>query len=313
MPEPLNLRHLEFFVAAAAAGTMTRTAAELHVSQSAVSQAIAELERQLGVQLLIRRRAKGLALTAAGRNLLPEARALLSSAEDLRAGARDLGQSLSGRLVIGCFQTIAPFIVPQLLEGFELRHPAVAVDYVEGSLSELHDLLLAGGCEVALVYDMDLPAGTAREVLYGTRPYVLLPPGHPLCAQRDVALAELADHDMVMLDFPPSEHQFSSMLAAAGVQPRIRHRSSSFEMVRSLVARGRGFGLLIQRPVRDVSYEGRPIEYRPIRDPLPETAVVLATPADAVPSRRAQAFVAYCREIAGELAGQQGRSAVQHQ
>lgn len=301
MPEPVNLRHLQFFVAAAAAGTMTKTAVDLHVSQSAVSQAIAELERQLDVQLLIRRRARGVALTAAGRHLLAEARTLLARAEDLRAGARDLGQSLSGSLVIGCFQTIAPFIVPRLLEGFEARHPAVHVDYLEGSLSELHELLLDGGCEIALLYDMDLPPGTDREVLYGTRPYVLLPPGHPLCAQPDVALADLAGHDMVMLDFPPSEHQFTTMLAAAEVVPRIRHRSSSFEMVRSLVARGRGFGLLIQRPAFDASYEGLPIACRPIRDPLPDTTVVIASPTGARLSRRAQAFMEYCRESAGSL------------
>ncbi|HEY1972148.1 MAG TPA: LysR family transcriptional regulator [Pseudonocardia sp.] len=313
MADPLNLRHLEFFVAAAAAGTMTRTANELHVSQSAVSQAIAELERQLGVQLLIRRRAKGLALTAAGRHLLGEARDLLVRAEDLRAGARDLGQSLSGNLVIGCFQTIAPFVVPQLLEGFEARHPGVSVDYVEGSLSELHELLLDGGCEVAVLYDMDLPPGIDRTVLYGTRPYVLLAPGHPLAGQRDVALAELADHDMVMLDFPPSEHQFSTLLAGAGVVPRVRHRTSSFEMVRSLVARGRGYGLLIQRPVSDTSYEGLPIECRPIRDRLPDTDVVLATPGAAQLSRRAQAFVGYCRESATALADRHDQSSADYQ
>jgi DNA-binding transcriptional LysR family regulator len=301
MPEPLNLRHLEFFVAAAQTGTMTRTAADLHVSQSAISQAIAELERQLGVQLLIRRRAKGLALTTAGRHLLAEARTLLARAEDLRAGARDLGQSLSGNLVIGCFQTIAPFIVPRLLEGFEAEHPAVEVDYLEGSLVELHNLLLDGHCEVALLYDLDVPPGINREVVYGTRPYILLPVGHPLAERPDIALAELGDHDMIMLDFPPSEHYFRGLLESAGVTPRVRHRSASFEMVRSLVARGRGFGMLIQRPATDSSYEGLPIMHRPIRDALPEMAVVLATPADVQLSRRAQAFVGYCREAGRAL------------
>jgi DNA-binding transcriptional LysR family regulator len=301
MPEPLNLRHLEFFVSAAETGTMTRTADELRVSQPAVSQAIAELERQLGVQLLIRRRARGLELTAAGRHLLGEARALLARAEDLRTGARDLGQALRGRLVIGCFQTIAPFLVPRLLDDFDARHPAVEVDFVEGSLQELHEQLLSGQCEVALLYDLDVPAGIDRELFYGTRPYVLLPQGHPLARRRDIALAELAEHDMVMLDFPPSEHYFRSLLGAAGVTPRVRHRSASFEMVRSLVARGRGFGMLIQRPAVELSHEGLPIVHRPIRDPLPEMAVVLATPAGAQLSRRAAAFLAYCREIAPEL------------
>jgi DNA-binding transcriptional LysR family regulator len=160
---------------------------------------------------------------------------------------------------------------------------------------------------------MDLPPGIECEVLYGTRPYVLLPPGHPLCAHEDVALADLADHDMVMLDFPPSEHQFTTLLAGAGVVPKVRHRSSSFEMVRSLVARGRGFGLLIQRPATDTSYEGLPIEYRPIRDELADTAVVLATPSGGQLSRRAQAFRAYCLAVAGELAAQHRGTAPIHQ
>jgi len=301
MPEPLNLRHLEFFVAAAQTGTMTRTAEDLHVTQSAVSQAIGELERQLGVQLLIRRRARGLELTAAGRHLLGEARELLARAEDLRAGARDLGQALRGRLEIGCFSTIAPFLVPRLLEGFDARHPAVEVDFIEGSLQQLHELLLTGRCEVALLYDLDVPAGIDRELFYGTKPYVLLPVGHPLSRQRDIALADLAEHDMVMLDFPPSEHYFRALLSTAGVTPRVRHRSASFEMVRSLVARGRGFGMLIQRPAVELSHEGLPIVHKAIRDPLPEMTVVLATPSGAQLSRRAAAFLHYCREIAPQL------------
>jgi DNA-binding transcriptional LysR family regulator len=301
MPEPLNLRHLEFFVVAAQAGTMTRAAEELRVSQPAVSQAIAELERQLGVQLLIRRRAKGLELTAAGRHLLGEARILLARAEDLRSGARDLGQALRGRLVIGCFQTIAPFLVPRLLDGFDTRYPDVEVDFVEGSLQQLHEWLLTGRIEVALLYELDVPAGIERELFYGTKPYVLLPAGHPLARRRDIALADLAEYDMVMLDFPPSEHYFRELLATAGVTPRVRHRSSSFEMVRSLVARGRGYSLLIQRPAVELSHEGLPIVHKPIRDPLPEMSVVLATPTGAQLSRRAQAFLDYCRELAPEL------------
>jgi DNA-binding transcriptional LysR family regulator len=87
----------------------------------------------------------------------------------------------------------------------------------------------------------------------------------------------------------------------AGVTPCVRHRSASFEMVRSLVARGRGFSMLIQRPAVELSHEGLPIVRKPIRDPLPEMAVVLATPVGAHFSRRAAAFVEYCRELAPEL------------
>jgi DNA-binding transcriptional LysR family regulator len=294
--EDLSLRQLSYFVAAAETGTMTAAATALHVSQSAVSLGLADLERQLGVQLVLRRRAKGLTLTAAGRELIGPARALLRLAEELRAGAGDLGTALRGRLVIGCFQTIGPFVMPALLDSFREAHPGVELDFVEGSLVELQAMLLDGECEVALLYDMDLSPAVHRETVYLTSPHVLLAPAHPLAARSEIHLSELADHDMIMLDFPPSEHHFSLLLAAAGVVPRVRHRTVNFEMVRSLVARGHGFSLLIQEPSVGVSYEGRPLVVRPLADHVEPTAVVLAWPSAAPPTRRARAFADHCHQ-----------------
>src|SRR5438093_135997 len=106
MTERVSLRQLEYFTVAVEAGTMSAAARRLHVSQSAVSVAISELERHVGVQLVLRHKAKGLTLTDAGRRLVPQARALLTGADELRTGVRELGQNLAGRLVIGCFTTI---------------------------------------------------------------------------------------------------------------------------------------------------------------------------------------------------------------
>src|SRR5919206_2671687 len=108
----LNLRQVESFVAAADAGTMTAAAERQLLSQSAVSLAIAGLERSLGVELFIRNRSRGLALTAAGRSFLPQARDLLAHAEDVRATAEAAGAALTGRLTVGCFRTTAPFLLP---------------------------------------------------------------------------------------------------------------------------------------------------------------------------------------------------------
>lgn len=137
---------------------------------------------------------------------------------------------------------------------------------------------------------MDIMPGIERETVYLTEPYVLLAPEHPLAATEAVQLRDVADHDMIMLDFPPSRHHFTSLLAEAGVVPRIRHSTANFEMVRSLVARGHGFSMLIQHPAVEVSYEGLPLVMRPVADPIDPTPVVLARPASVQPTRRAQAF-----------------------
>src|ERR1700753_70233 len=106
MTEHISLRQLHYFVCAAEVGTMTAAAELLHVSQSAVSVGVTELERQLGVQLMLRAKSKGLSLTEAGRKFLPGARALLEKSEELRAELAEVGQKPAGRLVIGCFSVI---------------------------------------------------------------------------------------------------------------------------------------------------------------------------------------------------------------
>ena len=164
MTERISLRQLDYFVVAAETGTMTGAAQRLYVSQSAVSLGVAELERQLGVQLLLRFKAKGLTLTEAGRMLLPEARALLARTEELQAGMREVGQTAAGRLVIGCFTTIGPFLLPRLLEEFQTAYPDVPLDFMEGSLTELQQLLLEGRCELAVLYGVDIrsPASSTK-------------------------------------------------------------------------------------------------------------------------------------------------------
>jgi DNA-binding transcriptional LysR family regulator len=196
----LNLRQLEFFVAAADAGTMTGAAAKLYVSQSAVSLAIAQLERSLGTQLLIRQKARGLELTPAGRRLLPEARALLAHADEVRAAGEEEGGGLRGALTVGCFRTAAPFLLPELLETFAAEQPEVALDFIEGPSNELAEALLAGLCEIALLYDQDLPPGIATEPVRTLVPYALMAPRHPLAKRRSVGLDELAPYPMIMLD-----------------------------------------------------------------------------------------------------------------
>jgi len=291
----LSLRQLQFFVAAAEAGSMAGAAASEHVSQSTVALAIGELERTLGVQLFIRRQAKGLTITKAGAAVLADARPLLGHAEELQASARALGGQLSGDLAVGCYTTLAPILMPGVLEGFAEQNPAVRLGFTEGSQVDLQAKLLDGTCEVALLYDLDLQLGVQHEVLYRTRPHVLLPAAHPLAGQAPVSLHDLADEPMIMLDYPPSLHYFTQLLESVGVRPAIRHTTSSFETVRSLVARGLGYSLLIQRPTSHVSYEGLPLAECEVEECVPDMPVLVAWPARAKLTRRARAFTDYCR------------------
>lgn len=296
----ITLRQLEYFVAAADTGTMSAAAEEFLVSQSAVSLAISGLERTLGAQLFLRRRAKGLSLTPTGAHLLIEARRLLEHVGELESSVRSLGQALSGQLVIGCFPTLTPFLMPRVLEQFPQKHPAVHIDFQDGSATELHQWLLEGQIEVALTYGLGSEPGIATTPLYSRRPHILVAADHRLARQDSVWLRELADLPAIMIGYPPNEDWFTRFLEHNGITPTVLHRAVDFESVRSLVARGIGWSILIQRPVIEVSYENLPLKALAIRDDVEDLAVVLATPESARPTRRAQAFIEFCREAFAE-------------
>lgn len=295
MADPVNLRQLLYFLTAVERGSMTAAATQLHVSQSAISLAIAELERRLGVSLLVRHPTKGLALTSAGTAIVPSARALLGHASELQATARSISQGLEGDLVVGCASTMAPFVMPGLLDGFRKLHSGVRVDFIEGSTPELAEQVRSGVCELALLYQLQPLRGTDTEVLRTIRPSLLTYPGNPLAEADSVGLADLVAQPLILLDHPPSLEYYTTVLSQAGVTPEVRFRTTSFEMARSLVARGFGSSLLLQRPAITTSYEGLPLVTRPLRDRLAGVPVAVVTPHGVRPSRRASEFIRFCR------------------
>ncbi|KOX12654.1 LysR substrate-binding domain-containing protein [Nocardiopsis sp. NRRL B-16309] len=294
--ERFSLRQLRYFVTVAEEGTLAAAAERHLISQSAVSLAISQLERSLGVQLFLRRRSRGISLTDAARRVLPEARSLLAHAGEVQSTAQSLGRSVSGELTLGCFPTLTPFVLPDILRRFPVLHPDVTVRLFEGSVTEMAHRLLDGACEMALMYDLGIADDISRTVLYSVRPYVLLAADHRLASPEPISLAELREEPMVMLDMPPSAEMFREVLAVGGVEPDVRFVSTHFESVRSLVASGVGYAVLLQRPRAEFTYAGPPLVHREIADEVLTVDVVLAHARGARLTRRAQAFAAYCVE-----------------
>lgn len=291
-----TLVQLHYFLAAAELGSMTAAAEQVNVSQSAVSTAITHLERDLGVQLLIRRHAKGLALTGAGTRFAQELRGFLTHAEELAESARSLGNEPVGELTVGCFTTLAPFSLPGLLLDFAERCPAVRTTVLEGQMQSLQEWLRTGACELAVMYDLGLDSDMDGEVLGTAPPYVLVPADHRLAGAGQVRLAELEREPMILLDLPLSRDYFRSLLDEAQIAPTVRHRSTSYETVRAMVAAGHGWSILNQRPAHPTTYAGGETAALALTDPLPALRVVLARIRGSRPTARARAFAAACRE-----------------
>lgn len=296
MYPPLDLRQVQCFVAASASGTMTAAAGELHLSQSAVSLGVAGLERRLGVQLLIRRRARPLLLTPAGRRLLPTARELLASAEGLQREAAATS-GVAGPLTVGCFTTLAPLVLPELLGGFIADHPEVDLGFLDGPVPELEDAMRAGACDLAIVDVLDASPDVELEPLTAIRPYALFAAGDPFARRRSVRLEDLARRDdLILFSLPPSAAFLMGLFTARGLAPAVKHRTSSHELVRGLVGRGLGYALLVTRPAHDLTHEGREVVAVRIAGDVPDARFALARLRGARLTRQAAAFARLSRE-----------------
>jgi molybdate transport repressor ModE-like protein len=292
----LTFRRLAHFVAVAEVGSISAAAQRLHMSPSAVSGSIGELERALGAELLRRRRGSGVVLTPTGTSVLAHARSLLGEAEELGYIARGDGAELRGPLVVGCFVTLAPTMLPGLLAEFEALHPKVAVDFVEGSQDTLQEKLMTGELDVAVLYDLDLTAPLCTVVLAEPRAYALFGEHHPLAARPRVTMAELAREPLILYDTTPAMSYEMSLFERHGLRPEIRLRTQGYELTRSIVARSSSYyAILIQRPANKLSYEGLPIVEREIDPEPPACPVVLAWPRETTPTPRARAFAEIAR------------------
>ncbi len=218
----VTLIQLRYFVKAASHLSMTKAADELRIAQSAVSAAVSQLEHQIGTQLFIRHRARGLVLTAGGEEMLRDTRALLDHLDEVLDGASGHVDQIRGRVRLACFVTLGPFILPRLIAQLGEEHPELHVDVIETEAHAMRTALRNGSAEVALTYDLGLGAGVASEVLGVARPYVALARDHPLAQSGVVDLADLADEPMVLLDLPESREYFEAMLHRSG-----RHAADS--------------------------------------------------------------------------------------
>lgn len=123
---PFRNRQLEYFVTVAEEGQITRAASKLHIAQPALSQAIAQLESEMGVKLLDRQ-PRGVTLTAAGEIFYPKARAVLDREREAADAARSLQRASCGTITIGFIGPPPTLIAPELLDAFAAARPDVEV------------------------------------------------------------------------------------------------------------------------------------------------------------------------------------------
>lgn len=295
MPLRFTLRQLEYLVAVGDAGSIAAAAQKINVSSPSISTAIAQLEAEFGLPLFLRRHAHGLSLTQGGRQFVAEARAVLAAAGRLPDAAQAITGQVRGPLALGCLLTFAQVVLPQLRRGFSAVHAEVAITQTEHDQAAIFEGLRDASLDLALTYDLQIPADLEFQALISLNPYVLLPPDHALAGRARLKPQDLVGYPMVLLDLPYSADYFLSFFAREGLTPTIAERTRDLGVMRSMVANGFGYSIANIRPASDRAADGRPLVYVPLAGKVPPLRMGLVLPGGAGLSLTVQAFVDHAK------------------
>jgi len=264
----LTLRQYEYVVAAAEEGSLTRAAEKLNVSQPSVSMAVAALEQHFGRPLFSRRRGTAVTPTAFGRQVVAQGRGLLRGAAALELLDRE-ETGLSGEISFGCYNSLAPLYAGQLLRRMAKQHPNITLHFREADFDQLEDRLRRGHLDCALTWDVGLGPGITRHKVADVRPHILLATNHPLAAQKQIRLAEIASEPLVLSAQPMNWRYILSLFRERGMEPPVAARVESAETLRSLVANGLGNAILYTKPATNSAQDGQPLSAIEIADDMP--------------------------------------------
>jgi LysR family transcriptional regulator for metE and metH len=240
---PLELRHLKTLRALRDAGNLSRAAAILNVTQSALSHQLKSLEAHYGAELF-ERKSSPVAFTAPGRRLLRLADEVLAQVDD---GERDVARLVEGaagalRIAVEC-HTCFDWLMPTM-DAFRGRWPEVDLDIVSGFHADPVGLLHQGRAEVAIVSELADEAHVAFLPLVSFEIVAILPNGHPLLARPHLNARHFAGQTLITYPVPDDMLDLvRRVLAPAGVAPARRTTELTVAMLQ-LVASGRGIAAL---------------------------------------------------------------------
>jgi len=272
----VELRHLRYFVAVAEELHFRRAADKLHIVQPALSKQISALEGELGIQLLGRDR-RHVVLTEAGAAFLEEARGVIAQADGAMARARAAANGRTGYLNIGFIQPALADPLPHALHRFRKEYPDVRIRLSMMTNAQALESLSNRTAHVAFIR---LPTGARedvhQELILNQDVDILVPADHPLAEKDEIAISDIADQDLILLDrsVEPSLHDYYvSLCNAEGFSPHIAHEVNSTWVAIGLVAAGLGVAFA---PASAKTAPQQGVAYRPVAGEPPKLNIGLA-------------------------------------
>lgn len=253
----MNLQRLRYlFITSQHEFNITRAAAAAHLSQPGISKQLVALERELGIDILIRRGNRIVGLTDAGKAALVIARRVLTDVENLNRLRDEFSAMDSGRFVIATTHTHARYVLPEVIRRFRKRYPAVQLTIRQENAIAVARLVTDGEADIGL--SAEPPADPGHLVLlpcYRLARSLIMPPRHPLARTATPSLPSIGRYPIIALQTPfTTSHDLVHTLARAGIVPTVAMTATDVDVIKAYVELGIGIAVVPSitiHPTRD--------------------------------------------------------------
>ena len=227
----------EIFLKVCETGSFCAAAEALSYTQSAISQMMAGLEEELGVQLFARGK-RGVILTDNGARLVPYIQEMVNQKAKLCQAAFHISHDIEGKLRVGSFSSVTALWAPGIIRHFQEHYPKVTVEILDGNYDEIRQWILRGQVDCGFLSSI-LADDLRFYPLHDDPLCAVFPEDHPLAQQEQVSLPELFRYPLIA-ETPGCDNDIQSLLSKCSVKPRIRYSFRDDTLIMAFVRNGLG-------------------------------------------------------------------------
>lgn len=246
----MNLKQLLYFCAVARAGSYSRAAEQIGVSEPVVHRAVRSLQNTCGLRLLLRE-GNGIRVTPEGERILEYGSRIASLADMAEQAVADQKAHMSGKLSIGVGVTALLCLLPAVLPKWSLEHPLLKLSVTQGTGHELQEALFQGELDLFISSGTKWDPKLRRELVFSDQLVVICGPGHPLAGRNLVTIPELSNERLILPKGSLIRDEMDEIERQYGVQFKLALEVNRVDVAKPLCRAGMGLGVFMMSSVAE--------------------------------------------------------------